>query len=117
MAVQISIEHNNKTIYCIQTTHQALHHDRHVSLALCSVTFGTLVAWGCIAVCKLTPCLSHILFCPLRRQGAYRNFIHTVQLYKPYKHMGHIFAHPESKHDSHMWCLNMLYLYSKLHVQ
>ena len=27
-----------------------------------------------------------------------------------------IFAHPEGKYNSHM-CLNMLYLYSKLHVQ
>jgi len=66
---------NNKTIYCTQTAHQALRRDRHVSLALWSVTFGTLVAWGCIVVCKLTPRLSCILFCPLGRQVAYRNFI------------------------------------------
>jgi len=99
MAVQISFEHNHQTIYCTQTTHQALHHcrhvslalwsvtfGRHVSLALWSVTFGTLVPWGCIVVCKLTPCLSRILFCPLGRQVAYRNFIHSLQLYKPYQH-------------------------------
>jgi hypothetical protein len=76
MAIQISIEHS-KTIYCTETTHQALRHGRHVFSVLRSVTFGTIVAQGCRVVCKLR--LVFHAFCLVRPDGIWLTEISDIQ--------------------------------------